>query len=115
MKIIGYLWFNSSKEEMRRQLKQSQNDSGVGITISSYYMNYFDPQTKSVKLEFDDRTHGIATVKKDSWNDCHHLIDDSIGSWSRKNGLWEKKLTIRSVPVRLEVVKPFEIFRVLKT
>lgn len=115
MTIVSYLFFNSSKEEMRRQLKQSQNNGGIGITISSHYMKYFNSQTKSVKLEFDDGTHGIATVKKKSWHDCHHLIDESIGTWSRKNGLWEKKLTIRSVPVRLEVVKPFEIFRVLKT
>jgi hypothetical protein len=112
--ILCSLWFNSSKEEMRRRLKLTQNDAGVGITVGRQYKNYFAPQIQTVQLEFDDGTHGKATVKKPSWDNCPHLIDHSIGCWARQNGLWEEKLKHRNVTLYLKVIKPNKVFRVTR-
>lgn len=107
------LWFNSGKEEKRRQLELEEKNSGVGINILAQHRHYFNSKIEFVDLQFDDGTRGRAKVKKDSWGNCTHLINISIGAWSRANGLWEQKLTHSQVPVYLEIIVPYKVFRVL--
>ena len=82
----------------------SQNNGGVGINIGRN-KHYFDSSSETVRLEFDDGTEGEALVRKNSWGNCTHLIDESIGKWARHNGLWERKLETRSTPVWLRIIK----------
>ncbi len=109
----GSLWFNSSKDTMRHKLEESDQNSGVGINIGKN-SHFFSPNKTYVKLLFDDGSKGQALVQKDSWNNCTHLIQECIGNWARKNGLWKLKLSQRNVPVKLKVVKDYEIFYVSK-
>ncbi len=109
----GSLWFNSSKAIMRYKLEKSNKNSGVAINIGKY-SSLFSPNEDYVELHFDDGSKGQALVKKDSWNNCTHLIQECIGNWARKNGLWESKLSKRNVPIKLEVVRDYKIFRVSK-
>jgi len=107
------LWFNSSKEAMKKQLENSNLNSGIGINIGKN-SKYFDPKKESVKLKFDDGSVGSARVKKHSWNNCLHLIQSCIGEWARKNGIWRKKLTQRRVPFNMKVIEEFEEYYVYK-
>lgn len=94
------LWFNSSKDAMREQLRRSNRNSGVGIHVGRHG-SAVDSSLDTVHLQFDDGTGGTARVRKDSWGSCTHFIEESIGAWARRNGLWERKLRERSVPVWL--------------
>ena len=107
------LWFNSGKEEKRLQLELEEKNSGVGINILAQHRHHFNSKIEFVDLQFDDGTRGRAKVKKDSWGNCTHLINISIGAWSRANGLWKQKLTHSQVPVYLEIIEPYNVFRVL--
>ena len=111
----GSLFFNSSLEDMRGRLEQSSRNSGVGISISKKNLHYFSPNENYVELYFDDDSKGKAKVGKRSFsNKCPHLIQECIGNWARKNGLWKSKLLGEKVLIKLEVVKDYKIFRVSK-
>jgi hypothetical protein len=100
--IKGTLWFNSDKDKMQRRLNTPNNNSGVGVSVPN--VDDFSPDTGEVYLEFDDGTTGTANVDKSSFfNGCCHLIDQSIGAWSKANGLWARKIQPgqQSVPVYL--------------
>jgi len=100
----GTLWLNSSKGEMARKLREGwSNREGVGIHLGRH-KDQIDHSQETVRLTFDDGTQGEARVRKSSWDDCPHLISVSIGAWARRNGLWERKLKERSVPVSVERV-----------
>ncbi len=99
----GTLWLNGSKEALARKLHDSQLNSGVGIDVEAH-KDLFDPAYETIELIFADGIQGKATVGKDSWDSCPHLISVSIGAWARRSGLWEQKLRERSVPVWLEKV-----------
>jgi len=105
------LWFNSSKENMERQLNETGRNSGVGINVGKH-RDAFDTSLKTVHLVLDDGTEGEASVQKDSWGNCTHLIDTSIGAWARRNGLWERKLHSRLVPVWMRRINAsmFEVY-----
>lgn len=111
----GSLWFNANKDRMRCKLEKSVQNSGVGITIGKNDARFFSPSVGYVQLLFDDGSKGEARVGKNSWNTCTHLINDCIGNWSRKNGLWKLKLSQRNVPVKLQVVEEYGIFRISMT
>ncbi len=109
----GSLWFNSSKDTMRHKLEESDQNSGVGISFGKN-LHLFSYSKAYVDLLFDDDSKGQALVKKDSLKNCPHLIEECIGNWARKNGLWILKLSQRNVPVKLKVVQDYEIFYVSK-
>lgn len=88
---ICSLWFNSSKDTMRRRLKNPNDNSGVGISVPD--TGDFTRDTGKVTLIFDDSTTGSANVDKASFfSGCCHLIDNSIGQWARQNNLWARKM-----------------------
>ncbi len=99
----GKLWLNGSKGEMARKLREGRSNSGVGIHLGRH-KDLIDQSRKTVRLTFDDGTQGEARVRKSSWDSCPQLISVSIGAWARRNGLWERKLRERSVPVFVERV-----------
>ncbi|HEX7575602.1 MAG TPA: hypothetical protein VF360_04425 [Candidatus Methanoperedens sp.] len=109
----GSLWFNSSKDTMRHKLEESDQNSGVGISIGKN-SHLFSYRKAYVGLLFDDDSKGQALVKKHSLNNCPHLIQECIGNWARKNGLWKLKLSQRNVPVKLKVVQDYEDFLCVK-
>ena len=109
----GTIWFNSSKKAMEKKLLETKQNSGVGINIGRFN-HFFNPNIRYVNLKFDDGSSGQALVQKDSWGNCTHLIQECIGLWARKNGLWELKLTSRTVPVKLKVIRDKKEFCVFK-
>ena len=107
------LWFNDSKQNMKQKLFDGEHNSGVGIHIgknAAFLKNYPD----HVRLKFDDGTEGVAIVEKDSFSKCTHIIQESIGLWARRNGLWERKLNERTVLVTLKVSISYEELFVMK-
>ncbi len=92
------LWFNSSKQAMSTRLAKGKSNSGVGINIGQHAA-LFDPSNELVELRFDNGSEGRARVRKDSWQSCTHLIDESIGRWARGIGIWRRKLAGERVSV----------------
>ena len=97
---------------MREQLENTNSNCGVGLNIPKSVRSHFDKRSETVELQFDDGTSGTATVKKDSWASCTHLIDQCIGEWARSNGHWETKLLERSVWVYVQIIEDFRVYRV---
>lgn len=109
----GTLWFNSSKQDMGKKLNETTHNSGVGINIGKN-SQYFNHNIQYIALQFDDGSSGQALVQKDSWDCCTHLIDECIGAWARKNGLWKLKLNSRTVRVCLKVIQDKKVFYIFK-
>lgn len=108
-----YLWFNTSGDRMRKRLNATHYNSGIGITIPRHARTFFNPDNvPRVELRFDDGTSGLAAIDRDKKGDSAHLVDDTIGEWARKRGLWKRKLDQRSVSFNMRVEVPYRRYYV---